>query len=639
MNKALSDLFAPKAAEPSVLARNAKLLDTLPFKDRQDFEDADRGFVATLPDAEITAQDGRVVWSLKDYAFLKNDKAADTVNPSLWRQAQLNCRHGLYDVVPGLYQIRGFDLSNMTIIEGDTGVIIVDPLVTMQVAKAGLELYFKHRSKRPVLGVIYTHSHTDHWGGVKGVISQEEVDAGKATVIAPEGFLEAIADENILAGPAMGRRGYYQFGRSLPKGERGQVDAGLGKTSSTGTITLIPPTDYISRDMETRVIDGVEIVFLMAPDSEAPAEFHMYYPKFRVLNMAENTVHNFHNLLPFRGSVVRDSRAWSHYIDVALETFGAKSEALIGQHHWPVWGTARIADYMKVQRDLYKYVHDQTLRLANLGCTPAEIAETIELPQSICCAWHARGYYGTLRHNSKAVYQRYLGWYDAIPANLDPLPPVDAGKNYVAYMGGADAAMAKAREDFKQGNYRWVAEVMKHVVFADPANVEARAFAADTYEQLAYEAEAATWRNAYLCAAQELRHGAPKQMTRSSVAPEALRAMPLDSYFDFWGVRLNGPKADGKHIVLNWRFTDTRQDYVLNLENSALTHRSGKPSDTAHATVTLTRKVLDSITIMETTFEQQLAAGTIRVSGDATKLTELLALLDSFETPFAIVEP
>jgi alkyl sulfatase BDS1-like metallo-beta-lactamase superfamily hydrolase len=437
----------------------------------------------------------------------------------------------------------------------------------------------------------------------------------------------------------MARRGFYQFGRSLPKGPRGQVDAGLGKTSSTGSITLIPPTDSISRDMEKRVIDGVEIVFLMAPDSEAPAEFHMYYPKYRVLNMAENTVHNFHNLLPFRGSVVRDSRAWSHYIDVALESFGIDTDALIGQHHWPVWGTQRIIDYLKVQRDLYKFVHDQTLRLANLGYTPAEIAETIELPRSICNCWHARGYYGTLRHNSKAVYQRYLGWYDAIPANLDPLPPVDAAKNYVAYMGGVEAAMKKAREDFGQGKYRWVAEVMKHVVFADPTNQEARALAADVYEQLGYLSEAATWRNAYLCAAQELRQGPPKALGRSSVAPEALRAMALDAYFDFWGVRLDGPKADGKRIVLNWRFTDTGQSYVLNLENAALTHRSGRLSDDAHATVTLTRRVLDSITLLETTFEQEIAAGRIVVSGDAGKLTELLALLDHFETPFAIVEP
>jgi alkyl sulfatase BDS1-like metallo-beta-lactamase superfamily hydrolase len=639
MQASNSELFAPKAAEPAVKAKNASLLDALPFDDRQDFEDAERGFIATLPDAEVKASDGRVVWSMKEYAFLNSEEVSDTVNPSLWRQAQLNLRHGLYEVVPGVYQIRGFDLSTMTIIEGDTGVIVVDPLVTMQVARAGLELYYECRSKRPVLGVIYTHSHTDHWGGVKGVISEEEVKAGKATVIAPEGFLDAIAAENILAGPAMARRGFYQFGRSLPKGARGQVDAGLGKTSSTGAITLIPPTDYIRRDMEKRVVDGIEIIFLMAPDSEAPAEFHMYYPKYRVLNMAENTVHNFHNLLPFRGSVVRDSRAWSRYIDIALEKFGAETDALIGQHHWPVWESSRIIDYLKIQRDLYKFVHDQTLRFANLGCTPTEIADTIELPRSICRCWHARGYYGTLSHNSKAVYQRYLGWYDAIPANLDPLAPTDAAKNYVAYMGGADAAMAKAREDFKKGNYRWVAEVMKHVVFADPTNQKARAFAADVYEQLGYLSEAATWRNAYLCGAQELRQGPPRALGRSSVPPEALRAMPLDAYFDFWGVRLNGPKAEGKRITLNWRFTDIMQTYVLNLENSALTHRSGQLSDGAHATVTLTRKVLDSITLMETTFEQQIAAGAIAVSGDAAKLTELLALLDTFQTPFAIVEP
>lgn len=643
MNDVLSDLFTPKDAEPAIKARHAKLLETLPFDDRQDFEDADRGFIATLPDAEVRAEDGQIAWSMKEYAFLKSDKVADTVNPSLWRQAQLNLRHGLFEVVPGVYQIRGFDLSTMTIIEGDTGVIVIDPLITTQVARAGLELYYAHRSKRPVHAVIYTHSHTDHWGGVKGVLDQEDVDAGRATVIAPEGFLEAIAAENVLAGPAMVRRGEYQVGRSLPKGARGQVDAGLGKTGSRGAVTLIPPTDYISSDMEVRHIDGVEIVFLMAPGSEAPAEFHMYYPKFRVLNMAENATHTFHNVLPFRGAVVRDTRAWSHYIDVALEKFGDLADALIGQHHWPVWGQARISQYLKIQRDLYKYVHDQTLRLANCGYTPSEIAETIQLPKSICCSWHARGYYGTLRHNSRAVYQRYLGWYDAVPANLDPLPPVEAAKKYVAYMGGADAALEKARADFKKGNYRWVAEVMKHVVFADPSNVEARAFAADTYEQLGYEAEAATWRNAYLSAARELRHGPSKQTARSATPPEALRALPLDAYFDFWGVRLNGLKAEGRHIVLNFHFTDItkdkNRDYVLNLENAALTHRSGKLSNRAQATVTLTRKVLDSIVLSETTFDDQIAAGAITIDGDVAKLRELWSLLDSFDGVFAIAEP
>jgi alkyl sulfatase BDS1-like metallo-beta-lactamase superfamily hydrolase len=629
---------APKPAEPATARSNRAFAATLPLSDRQDFTDADRGFIATLPDATITDK-GRAVWSLADYAFLKSDDVPDSVNPSLWRQAQLNYRHGLYEIVPGLYQIRGFDLSNMTIIEGDTGVIIVDPITAAQAARAGLELYYQHRSKRPVKAVIYTHSHTDHWGGVKGVLSQEEADAG-TPVIAPEGFLDAIAQENILPGPAMARRGQYQFGPTLPKGILGQVDAGLGKTTTSGLVTLIAPNDYVRSDNEKRVIDGVEIIFLMAPNSEAPAEFHMFYPKYHALNMAENTVHNFHNLLPFRGAEVRDSLSWSRYIDVAIETFGEKVEVLLGQHHWPVWGNDHIGTYLRTQRDLYKYVHDQTLRLTNLGYTPNEIAETIELPKSICCAWHTRGYYGTARHNSKAVYQRYLGWYDANPANLDPLPPVEASKKYIEYMGGVDAAVAKAREDFKRGEYRFVAQVMNHVVFAHPDHADGRALAADTYEQLGYQAEAATWRNAYLLAAHELRNGPPKMASRrGGVPPDALRALPLGSFFDFWGVRLNGPKADGKRIVLNWRFTDTGEVVVLNLENSALTHREGKASPTADATVTLTRKALDRITLFESTFPQEIDGGNIKVEGDRARLDELLDLLETFDSSFPIVEP
>ncbi len=628
-----------KPAEPAVKAKNQDVYGKLPFSDRQDFADAERGFIATLPDATVTDASGRVVWSLKDYDFLKAEQAPDTVHPSLWRQAQLNCRHGLFEVVPGLYQVRGFDISNMTIIEGDTGIVIVDPLVTAQVAKAGLELYFNHRGRKPVHAVIYTHSHTDHWGGVKGVTSVADVEAGRTTVIAPDGFLEAIANENILPGPAMIRRALYQFGQLLPKGERGQVDAGLGKTLSTGAVTLIPPTDLIKADHEKRTVDGVEIIFLMAPNSEAPAEFHMFYPRYGVLNMAENACHNFHNLLPFRGAEVRDAKSWSRYIDIALEAFGNKADALIAQHHWPVWGRERVIAYMKAQRDLYKYVHDQTLRLMNLGYTPQEIAEAMDVPDSICCNWHTRGYYGSVRHNVKAIYQRYLGWYDANPANLDPLPPVDAGKKYVEYMGGADAVIARARDDFNQGHYRWVVEALKHVVFSDPANAKARELQADAYEQLSYQVEAATWRNAYQMAALELRNGPPKRLGRNAVAPDALRALSLDTFFDFWAVRVNGAKAVGKRIVMNWHFSDTGQTFVLNLENAALTHRSGKASDDAHASLTLTRKVLETIIVQETTFADAVRAGRIQVTGDVAKLMEIQALLDTFDPTFAIVEP
>ncbi len=628
-----------KTAEPTVKASNAAVLKDLPFADRQDFNDAERGFIGSLPDATITSDAGRTVWSMTDYAFLKNDVAADTVNPSLWRQAQLNCRHGLFEVVPGIYQIRGFDISNMTLIEGKTGVIIIDPLVSTEPARAGLELYFKHRGQRPVVAVLYTHSHTDHWGGVKGVVSADDVASGRVPVIAPDGFVEAIAQENILAGTAMVRRAQYQFGPLLPKGADGQVDAGLGKVLSNGSVTLIAPTDLIRRDLETRTVDGVEIVFLMAPDSEAPAEMHMYYPAFKCLNMAENAVHNFHNLLPFRGAEVRDSRAWARYIDIALDTFGDTSDVLIGQHHWPVWGQSEITTYLSKQRDLYKYVHDQTLRLINLGHTPNEIAELLELPESISREWHTRGYYGTLRHNAKAIYQKYLGWYDGNPAHLDPLPPSEAAAKYVAYMGGAAAVLDKARADFARGEYRWVAEIANQLVFADPSNTEARNLAADAYEQLGYLAEAATWRNSYLFAAHELRNGPPKLAGRTGVPADALAALPLDTFFDLLAVRLNGPKANGKRMVLNWVFTDTDQSIVLNLENSALTHRAKKPVAHADATVTLTRKTLNAIMLQQTTFPQAAASGEITFTGNAARLLELLSLFDTFSPAFAIVEP
>jgi len=626
-------------AEPSVAAANAAVLGELPFADRQDFTDAERGFVGSLPDAAIANDAGRAVWTMTAYDFLKADAAPPTINPSLWRQSQLNCRHGLFEVVPGIYQIRGFDISNMTLIEGETGVIVIDPLVSIEPARAGLELYFKHRGRKPVAAVIYTHSHTDHWGGVKGIISAEDAASGKVPVIAPEGFVEAIAQENVLAGAAMVRRAQYQFGALLPKGERGQVDAGLGKTLSSGTVSLIAPTDLISRDFETRTVDGVEIVFLMAPDSEAPAEMHMFYPAFNCLNMAENSVHNFHNLLPFRGAEVRDSRAWSRYIDVALASFGDKADVLIGQHHWPVWERGNIKTYLGKQRDLYKYVHDQTLRLANLGHTPNEIAELIELPESLAHEWALRGYYGTVRHNAKAIYQKYLGWYDGNPAHLDPLPPQAAARKYVDYMGGFDAALANAKADFRKGEFRWVAEIANHLVFADPANQEARKLAADTYEQLGYLAEAATWRNSYLFAAHELRHGLPKLGGRTGVAPDALAALPLDVFFDLLAVRLNGPKANGKRAVLNWVFTDIGRTVVLNLENSALTQRSGGRAADADATLTLTRKTLNEIMMQQTTFPEAVGAGKIRIEGNGAKLLELLGLLDTFVPSFEIVEP
>jgi alkyl sulfatase BDS1-like metallo-beta-lactamase superfamily hydrolase len=630
---------APKGPEPATLKANAEMAKTLPFANRQDFDDAMRGFVGTIPDALIPGTGPRPVWNLKPYDFLKQSEPADSINPSLWRQAQLNAIHGLFKVTDRVYQVRNFDMANMTIIEGDTALIIIDTLSTPDTARAALELYYQHRPQKPVGTVIYSHSHADHFGGIKGVISEAEIAAGKVQLLAPSGFMEAVAGEFIIAGTAMSRRAQYQFGGLLPPGPRGHVDVGLGKAGPRGAFTLIAPTGAIDKNMDRRVIDGVEIVFKLVPGSEAPSEMLMYLPQFRVLDMAEDVTHNMHNLYTIRGSEVRDGNLWSRYINEALETFGDKSDVVIAQHHWPVAGQARVVDLLKKQRDMYKFINDQSLRLANEGYTPAEIAETLHMPASLQQEWSTRGYYGTLRHNAKAVYQKSLGWYDANPANLDPLPPVENARKSVEYMGGADAVIARARADFAKGEYRWVATAMNQVVFAEPANRAARELGADALEQLGFQAEAATWRNAYLVGAMELRNGVPKVPVVGTVNADTLRAISNEQYFDYLGVRLNADKAEGKTMVLNWNFTDSKQQIVMTLENSALTYVTGKQAPNADATVALTRGTLNAVTLQQTTFPDAVKAGLVKIDGDLRKLDELLSMLDTFKVMFEVVEP
>ena len=629
---------APKDAEPATRAAQDAIAKALPFADRADFEDANFGFVATLPDAHIAGDGPRPIWSMKPYAFVSGD-APTTVNPSLWRQAQLNAIHGLFKVTDRLYQVRGFDISNMTIVEGDQSLIVIDPLLATETARAALDLYYQHRPRKPVGTVIYSHGHADHFGGVKGVIDEADVAAGKVQVLAPAGFMETAVAENILAGNAMSRRAQYQFGSLVPPGPRGQVDTGLGKALALGSITLIAPTDTIGRNLERRVIDGIEIVFQLVPGSEAPAEMLMHFPQLRVLDMAEDVTHTMHNLYTIRGAEVRDGALWSRYIGEALENFGASTDVVIAQHHWPVRGQARVVELLKKHRDMYKFINDQSLRLLNQGYTAIEIAETLRMPASLEKEWSARGYYGTLSHNAKAVYQKYLGWYDANPANLNPLPPVEAAKKTVAYMGGADAAIARARDDFKQGQYRWVASVMSQVVLADPANRAARELGADALEQLGYQAEAGTWRNAYLYGAQELRNGVLKIPVGNTLNADTLKAVSNEMFFDYLGVRLNAQKAEGKRLTVNWNFTEPRQQFVLNLENSVLTYVVGKQSDKADATLTLARATLDAVTLRKTSFSEAVQSGLIGIEGDAGKLVELLGMLDTFNPMFEIVEP
>ena len=489
------------------------------------------------------------------------------------------------------------------------------------------------------MAVIYSHSHVDHYGGVRGVVDERDVSAGRVEIWAPDRFMQEVVSETVLAGNAMVRRAQFQFGPTLPKGPRGQVDTGLGKATSRGTVTLIPPTRIVKDPIQTHRIDGIEIVFQLTPETEAPAEMHMFHPGLHALNLAENATHNLHNIYPIRGAQARDANAWAKYLNEALDRFGRDADVAFAQHHWPVWGNARVRDFLGRQRDLYKFLHDQTVRLMNHGEKAAEIAERLALPKGLASTWHVRGYYGTLSHNAKSVYQRYLGWYDANPASLNPLPPVERGRKYVEYMGGADAVIRRAREDLARGEYRFVAEAMSHVVFADPANAEARQLGADALEQLGYAAESATWRNAYLLGALELRQGVPATTARAPVSPDVVRAMSLDLFFDYLGVRINGEKAEGRRIVVNWVFTDLDRRYVATLDNCALTYLADRSSDAADATVTLERATLNTVVLRELTFGDAVACGLVRVEGDAAKVAELFGLLDDFRLMFEVLEP
>lgn len=629
-----------KDATAQTKSANDALYGQLPFTDKTDFMNAHKGFIAPLPSELIKGKQGNVVWDPQQYTFIKEgEKAPDTVNPSLWRQSQLINIGGLFQVTDGVYQIRNLDLSNMTIMEGKEGITVIDPLVSAETAKVGMDLYYKNRGKRPVVAVIYTHSHVDHYGGVRGVIDEADVKSGKVKVYAPAGFMKEAVSENIMAGNAMSRRASYMYGNLLKPDAKGQVGAGLGTTTSAGTVTLIEPTNYITHTGQKEVIDGLTYDFMMAPGSEAPSEMLWYVEEKGMIEAAEDVTHTLHNTYSLRGAKIRDPLAWSKYINDVIGRWGGKANIIIAQHHWPTWGNENVVKLMKSQRDMYRYINDQTLRMANQGLTRDEIAANFKLPSGLEKSWASRGYYGSVSHDVKATYVFYLGWFNGNPATLNELPPVDAAKKYVDYMGGADAIMQKAKTDYAQGNYRWVAQVTNNIVFADPSNREARNLEADALEQMGYQAESGPWRNFYLTGAQELRNGVVKGATPNTASPDTVKAMSPEMFFDYLAVHINGEKAANAQAVFNVDLGADDGKYKLELENGVLNHSADTQASNADASITLNRATLNKIILKEESLKQAEEKGDVQISGNHAKLDEFLGYLDSFDFWFNMVTP
>jgi alkyl sulfatase BDS1-like metallo-beta-lactamase superfamily hydrolase len=619
---------------PTAVIEAAHRKHDLPFQDTTDFDNADRGFIASLSPCIVKAADGRVVWDNDAYDFL-GGTAPTSVHPSLWRQSTLAAKQGLYEVVPGIYQVRGLDISNISFVEGDSGVIVIDPLVSTEVAAAALGLYRTHRGgDRPVVAVIYTHSHVDHFGGVLGVTTQADVDAGKVAVLAPDGFTAHAVQENVYAGPAMTRRATYMYGSLLARGPQEQVGCGLGQAASTGEVAIIVPTVDIRTTGEKHTIDGVEIEFQMAPGTEAPAEMHFYFPRFRALCMAENATHNLHNLLTLRGALVRDPHAWSGYLTEAIDTFADGAEVAFASHHWPTWGRESIVEFLSLQRDMYAYLHDQTLRLLNLGYTGVEIAEMFQMPPALDRAWHTHGYYGSVSHNVKAVYQRYMGWFDGNPARLWPHPPEALAPRYVDAMGGIDRVVELAQAAFDSGDFRWAATLLDHAIFTDSEHAAARALYSDTLEQLAYGAENATWRNFFMSGAAELRDGNFGTAVQVASATMLSQLTP-EQIFDSLAIRVNGPRSWDLNIAIDITFADLAVNYRLTLRNGVLVYRKVS-ADSATATVTV--KLDSKFRLLQVAMGDFTSPG-LEISGDQAALQAFLGVLDQPDPAFNIVTP
>jgi alkyl sulfatase BDS1-like metallo-beta-lactamase superfamily hydrolase len=621
-------------ATPTTLAAHAAMAKALALDDRKDFDDAKRGFIAK-PSGKILGADGSVLKDFEAYGFLAG-KAADTVNPSLWRHAQLNANFGLFKVMDGVYQLRGFDIANMTLIEGKTGWIVVDPLTAPESSSVALAFARQQLGNKPVSAIIFTHAHVDHFGGVLGITTARDSADRKLPIVAPEGFMDEATSENVMVGTGMARRSMYQFGKNLPRSAKGNVDTGLGKDVVYGLPGILAPTVLIDKPAQPVELDGVKFVFHNVPNAECPAELSFSIPDKKLYDGAENLAQTMHNLLPVRGAKVRDSLRWSTYMEQALEHV-KDADVYIASHNWPIWGNGRIKEFITKHRDVYKYTHDQTVRLINAGYTPREIAEMVKLPKSLSNYFGARGYYGDLRHNVKAVYQFYLGAYDGNPANLDLLPPKESAKRYLELLGGADKAVAAAQAAYDKGDYRWAAELLNHAVFGDASNKAAKELLARTYDQMGYAAEAATWRNSYLTAAMELRGGPPAKGIDKSVIIELLKQTPVERFLEAMAGGLDGPAAEGKDLKINLVLTDLKQSYVLWIENSVLHHRAGAPAADANATLSLTKDIFVKMIAGTAGIKDTLLSDDLKVDGSKIDLVRFFSLIEKSTGVFPIV--
>jgi alkyl sulfatase BDS1-like metallo-beta-lactamase superfamily hydrolase len=634
-----AELVQSKAPSVFTLAKHKAMLEELPFDDVLDFSFATKGFIAKPEQLNITNNQGEVVWSLNDFSFLKKDNSTSSIHPSLERQAVLNMNYGLYKVTEGIYQVRGYDLANITYIKGNTGWIVFDPLTVPETAKAAHALLTKHLGDYPIKAVIYSHAHGDHFGGIKGIITQEQVDNGEVEVIAPRDFMEHVVKENVLAGNAMTRRVSYQYGGFLPINARSVVDGALGKGLPLGRVSLITPTRIIEKPLETIEIDGITLVMQNTPDTESPSEMNTWLPQFKTLWMAENVVAGLHNIYTIRGAQTRDAAGWSKYINKVLKQFGQKADIMIASHHWPRWGNDVITDMLEKQRDMYGYLHDQALHLANKGVTINEIHNELTVPKVLSQEWYNRGYHGSYSHNIRGVVNKYLGYFDMNPATLNKLSPVDAGKKYVSLVGGSEQLLAKAQIAFDKGEYRWVAELLNHLVFAEPKNIKARLLQANTFEQLGYQSETAGWRNAYLAGAFELRNGMAMKINTVQIGVDIVRAMDTELVLDYFGVRLNAERAKGKEVTINLILPDQDNQFLIELKNSHLNNLANEQAKNADLTMTINKEDFDNLLLKITSIDELIQTKKLTYQGDLTAFAELISLLDDFDYWFEIVQP